>query len=162
MINHVIEVVSELDIDISEFELLIKECVNKTLVFEDIRFPCEVCVLLTDNAGIRELNLTYRKLDKPTDVLSFPMLEPDPDLGLIPPGQDIDAVTGHVMLGDIVISVEKAAGQAEELGHSLKRELAFLSVHAALHLTGYDHERGGDEESRFFSRQKEILNTIGI
>ena len=106
MINHVIEVVSELDIDISEFELLIKECVNKTLVFEDIRFPCEVCVLLTDNAGIRELNLTYRKLDKPTDVLSFPCSSPT-RLGSNPARAGYRRGYGHVMLGDIVISAKK-------------------------------------------------------
>lgn len=162
MIKHYITVISDSESATVEYEPIIKECINETLISESLPFSCEVCVLLTDNAGIRELNNSARGLDKPTDVLSFPMLELHPDTEKTVSKLDIDPDTGLVMLGDIVISVERAMEQASEYNHSLKRELSFLAVHAALHLLGYDHELGEADELRHFGRQKEILRTLKI
>ncbi|MBQ3081772.1 MAG: rRNA maturation RNase YbeY [Clostridia bacterium] len=108
----------------------------------------EVSLTLCDNEYIRELNSEFRGIDAPTDVLSFPTL--DFDMG------------GYTIIGDIIISLERATAQAEEYGHSLLRELCFLSVHSALHLLGYDHV--DDEEGRIYmeKRQEEVLLHFGI
>ena len=100
---------------------------------------------------IHELNRDYRGVDRPTDVLSFPMY----DLGELPHGSTADGAT--VLLGDIVVSVERAAAQAAELGHSTDREIAFLCIHSTLHLLGYDHERSQKEDEDMCLRQREII-----
>lgn len=102
---------------------------------------CEVSVLLTGNGRIRELNAVYRKIDRPTDVLSFPMEDP-------------------YMLGDIVISVEKARAQAGEFGVSLDEEMARLLVHGLLHLLGYDHVRGGRQAAKMKKAEDELMGTL--
>lgn len=114
----------------------------------------ELCVVITDDAGIQELNRDYRGLDQPTDVLSFAMQEE----GEGEPGYE-DQAAG--MLGDIVISLERAAEQSREYGHSLQRELAFLFIHGLLHLTGYDHQEDEDERS-MLAMQKNILEGLGL
>ncbi|MGI5887843.1 MAG: rRNA maturation RNase YbeY [Oscillospiraceae bacterium] len=134
--------------------LLIRRCCNAVTEIEEFPYPAEISVSLVDNAKIRELNAKYRNKDSETDVLSFPQFEkgkwePNPE-------------TGVVVLGDIVISVEKAMEQAEEFGHSLQREIAFLTVHSMLHLLGYDHESGGIEEVRMREREEYILKQIGL
>lgn len=116
--------------------------------------PVEVSVTFVDNDTIRELNREYRGIDRPTDVLSFPLWEPNEEW-------IIDEEEEFVPLGDIVISIPKAKEQAEEYGHSLKREIGFLAVHGFLHLLGYDHETV-DEEKEMFKRQEEILDHIGL
>lgn len=129
---------------------LIRRAVNKTLLFEDFQRDCEVSVTLTDDIGIRVLNREHRGTDAPTDVLSFPMFDEDFDDGEL------------CVLGDIVISLERAKAQAEEYGHSFEREVAFLTVHSTLHLLGYDHEEGKAAESEMFARQEMILEIMGL
>ena len=128
-----------------EFDELIKVAVEGTLEYEGVENNCEISVTFTDNENIRELNREYRDIDRETDVLSFPMEDEGDD----------------VVLGDVVISLEKAKEQAEEYGHSLEREISFLCVHSCLHLLGYDHETGEEDEKEMFRRQEEILNKIG-
>lgn len=120
----------------------------------------EVSVMLTDNEDIRELNKMHRRIDRATDVLSFPLLEFSEDKHAVMDSADFGE-DGCVMLGDIVISLERAAAQAEEYGHSLLREVGFLTVHSMLHLYGYDHMEE-DEEREMFGLQEKILNEMGL
>ncbi|MBQ7499917.1 MAG: rRNA maturation RNase YbeY [Clostridia bacterium] len=120
----------------------------KTLEYESFEGKAEISVTLTDDEKIRELNRDFRDIDRATDVLSFPLFD------------DV-AEGGHIPLGDIVISLERARVQSAEYGHSFEREVAFLCVHSMLHLLGYDH-MNADEEKVMFSRQKEILSEIGL
>jgi len=137
-------------------EKAVRLCVKK----EGFPYPCEASVTLTDNEYIKELNLEHRGIDKATDVLSFPIIEYVNGEPQIQPG-DADPDSGRIFLGDIIISVEKAFEQAGSFGHSVERELAFLAVHGALHLLGYDHETEADEK-RMFSLQEDILNEMGL
>lgn len=158
-----IEYEAEEKLDIS-WEEIIRQVVEGTLDYEGCPYESEVNVVLTDNEGIREINQEYRKVDKPTDVLSFPMLEydsPSDFEGVEEQFADcFNPETGELMLGDIMISVDKVKEQAEKYGHSRERELAFLTAHSMLHLCGYDHM---EEEERIFMEQKqrEILDCIG-
>jgi len=134
-----------------------------------------VTLTLTDDEGIRELNREYRGLDKPTDVLSFPLTEPgeeEPEIVFAGEYEETEDDAGEWtdaeeiehpfdMLGDIVISVPRAASQAAEYGHSLERELGFLFVHGFLHLLGYDHENP-EEERVMFAKQEQILAKAGL
>lgn len=133
---------------------LIISSVEAALRYEKFPYDAEVSVTFKDNAGIKELNRDYRGIDRPTDVLSFPMY--DFKAGEIP------CEEGPVELGDIVISLEKAKEQARDYGHSLKREVSFLTVHSVLHLLGYDHERSDEDEEDMFHRQEEIMNILDI
>lgn len=133
-----------------------KLCVKK----EGIPFLCEAFITLTDNESIREINMEHRGIDKPTDVLSFPLVEYVDGKPDIQPG-DIDPDTNRVSLGDIIISAEKAKEQSESYGHSIEREFAFLAVHGMLHLLGYDHESEHDEKI-MFKKQDEVLNEMGL
>ncbi|MBO4356529.1 MAG: rRNA maturation RNase YbeY [Clostridia bacterium] len=128
----------------------IRKAVRNTLRYEDFQKNCEVSVTLTDNEEIRKINAEYRKIDRPTDVLSFPIEDEDFDDG------------EKCILGDIIFSAEKAFEQAKEYGHSFKRELAFLTVHSTLHLLGYDHETSEEDEKEMFAKQEEILNIMKI
>ena len=139
---------------------LIEKAIEKTLRHERFKKNAELSVTFVDNEEIRNLNLDARGKDSATDVLSFPMLETEDDGTLIIYDEDI--VDGRVLLGDIVISAERAHEQAEEYGHSLVREMCFLAVHSVLHLLGYDHERSEAEEKIQFEKQEEILNILGI
>lgn len=135
---------------------LIKKSVKETLAQEGFSDPAEVSVSFVDNEAIHRLNLEYREKDKPTDVLSFPMWEKE-ELS------DGSALDGHaVTLGDIIISAEKAKSQAEEYGHSLEREICFLSVHSILHLLGYDHETSEEDEAYMKNKQEDVLIKIGL
>ncbi len=138
----------------------IRLSIETTLEAEEFCDDTEISLTFTDNENIRELNLEARGKDSATDVLSFPMLETEDDGTLIIYDEDI--VGGFVLLGDIVISAERAAAQAEEYGHSLVREMCFLAVHSVLHLLGYDHERSSDEEKIQFEKQEQILTNLGI
>ncbi|MCI8590470.1 MAG: rRNA maturation RNase YbeY [Clostridiales bacterium] len=128
------------------FYALIEKAIGETLAFEGFTKEGEVSVTLTDNDGIHVLNQQYRGIDRPTDVLSFPLFD------------ETDA--DYVMLGDIVLSLEKAREQAEEYGHSFEREAAFLCVHSVLHLLGYDHETGLEDEREMIEKQKEIMKRL--
>ena len=137
-------------------KMLIREAIETTLDFEDFQNACEVSVTFTDNEGIHELNKKFRQVDKPTDVLSFPLFDFEGDTEEPP----IDEIINN--LGDIVISLEKAREQAEEYGHSFKRETAFLCVHSMLHLLGYDHETSEEEDREMRAKQTEIMNIMGL
>ena len=131
---------------------LIKSAITQTLKYLSFEREVEVSVMLTDDEDIRALNSLHRNQDRPTDVLSFPMEE----------WEEEDAV---ILLGDIVISLERAAAQAEEYGHSLEREVGFLTVHSMLHLFGYDHEAEGpprNDENEIFTLQEKILDKMGL
>ena len=138
----------------SEIESLIKNAVKCTLLYEKINRNVEINVLLVDNQEIRSINLANREIDAETDVLSFPMLEFDEEHHLIEQFivGDYDHDNDALLLGDIVISLEKAAMQANEYGHAFSREVGFLTVHSMLHLLGYDHIQ---EEDRQTMRAKE-------
>lgn len=139
----------------SELRCLVKAAIYSALDYEDFSYPAEISVTFTDNEGIREINKEHRDIDAPTDVLSFPMADADEDF-------DTNMGTGAALLGDIVISLERAAEQATEFGHSFTREVAFLTVHSVLHLLGYDHVTGEEDEKRMFAKQAAILEFMGI
>ncbi len=142
-------------------EDLLDKVVAAALTEERVQVPCEISILVTDDAGIREINGEMRHVDSVTDVLSFPMFDLSP--GVPPEGEScLDVGTGLCPLGDICISVDRAKAQAEEYGHSLERELAYLAVHSVLHLLGYDHTDEGREKARMRAREEAILNSLGL
>ena len=133
---------------------VIRKCCLATLVYENFPYNAEVSVSFIDNKEIKILNNQYRNKDVPTDVLSFPLGEN---------GQyDENPENNYKILGDVVISLEKAKEQASLYGHSETREIAFLTVHSMLHLLGYDHENGGLEETIMREKEQEILTELGI
>ena len=133
---------------------LIRKAAEKALAAEQVQVPCLISVMLTDAEGIHRVNREFRGVDRETDVLSFPLGENGE--------YDVNPDTGAYMLGDIVISVEKAFAQAEEYGHSLERELAFLTVHSMFHLLGYDHVNGGLEAVRMREKEETVLTQLGL
>ena len=136
-------------------KLLVRHAVCETLDYEGYANDCGVSVTFTDNEGIRELNRRFRGIDAPTDVLSFPLF--DYDGTEEPPADEFEN-----MLGDVVLSLERAATQAEEYGHSFEREVAFLTVHSMLHLLGYDHVNSEEEEMDMRRRQRAVLERMGL
>ena len=139
---------------------LIRKVIRTALEAEGVDFPCEVDVLLTDDARIHEINREMRQVDRPTDVLSFPEFDLTP--GELPGAEDADPGTGLVPLGDMVISMEHVAAQAREYGHTRRRELSYLVVHSALHLLGYDHLDEGPQKAQMRAREEAILAQLGI
>lgn len=150
-----------------DYEELLKKVAKEAVNQEGCPYSCEINLTLTDNEGIRMLNQEYRGLDVPTDVLSFPMVtykEAGNFSHLEEPcnkNMHFNLDTGELLLGDIAISVERAREQAEEYGHSLERELAFLMAHSVLHLMGYDHMEDGERE-QMEEKQEQILQKLGI
>ncbi len=138
---------------------LLQCCVDKTLEAEEFPFSAEVSLSVTDNEGIRDLNRAQRQTDRVTDVLSFPMLTVEDGVLIV---EDEDILDGRVFLGDIVISLPRAEEQAAAYGHSLERELGFLTVHSMLHLLGYDHEDGPRSESEMFKKQEDVLQSLQL
>ncbi len=134
--------------------LLIRRCCNAVLQQEKFDGSAEVSVRFVDNETIHTLNAQYRNVDRETDVLSFPLGENGE--------YDVNLDTGAKILGDIVISVEKAVEQAKAYNHSLQREIGFLTVHSMLHLLGYDHEKGGIEEVHMREKEETVLTKIGL
>ena len=134
--------------------LLIRRCCHAVLLLEGFEGSAEVDVSLVDNQTIHAINLEQRQIDAPTDVLSFPLGED----GVY----DSNPATGAYMLGDIVISLEKAQSQAEEYGHTLQREVGYLTVHSMLHLLGYDHVQGGLEAVRMREKEEAVMLSIGL
>ncbi len=131
---------------------IVRDAIRTTLEHESFFSDVEVSVTFCDNEYIHKLNKEYRNMDKPTDVLSFPLLEKE----------ELEESDGQaVALGDIVISFERAREQAEEIGNSFEKEVAFLTIHSTLHLLGYDHEEK-DEEEEMFSRQREIVAKLNV
>ena len=137
-----------------KLKMLIRRAILATLEYEEVEEDCEVSITFCDDEIIRGLNNKFRGIDKATDVLSFPLFEEESPEFYIP---EIDSV-----LGDIVISLERARSQAEEFGHSFEREAAFLAVHSVLHLLGYDHETGEADELDMRQRQSAIMEKIGL
>lgn len=136
-----------------DMEQLIEKCTAAALAEEDIEDDAEVSVTLVDNERIREMNAEFRGIDHETDVLSFPLGDEE--------GFEVDPDADAILLGDIVISLEKAQSQAEEYGHSFGREVAFLITHSLFHLLGYDHMTE-DEEKEMFAKQEKVLQRLGI
>ncbi len=134
--------------------MLIRRTCNAVLKMEQFEGSAEVSVTFVDNEQIRELNKQYRDKDAATDVLSFPMGEN----GVY----DINHSTGAKILGDVVISVERAVEQAERYGHSLEREIGYLTAHSMLHLLGYDHENGGLEKVRMREKEELVMCQLGL
>ena len=138
----------------------IKTCINAVLKQEGVPVKCEINVLVTDDKGIQQINRTSRKIDQATDVLSFPMFELAP--GELPQDwseyQDPD--TGLVPLGDMCISLERAIAQAQEFGHTTRREVGYLTIHSMLHLLGYDHLDEGPQKRQMRAREEAIASEI--
>ena len=139
----------------SRLTFLIETAIKNTLRHEHFRKNAELSVTFVDNEEIHALNRSFRDKDRPTDVLSFPLFDFE---------GDEDAISEEIcdMLGDIVISLERAAVQAEEYGHSFEREVAFLCVHSMLHLLGYDHVNSEEEDMDMRKRQTAIVDAMGL
>jgi probable rRNA maturation factor len=152
-----------------DYRAIITKVVEKAMDTEECPYESELNVILTDNQGIKEINNNYRDIDAPTDVLSFPMIDYDKpaDFSKIEAEEEYSNLdyfnpeTGELILGDIIISVEKVMEQAREYGHSEERELAFLTAHSMMHLFGYDHM---EEEERIVmeKRQEKVLEDLQI
>ena len=156
----------EKETDISfeiEYETIANEVVQAALNYVDCPYECEINILLTDNEGICAVNQEMRNVNSPTDVLSFPAIDfiTEGDFSIVENDISLfNATTGELLLGDILISVERATEQALQYNHSLKREYAFLIAHSMLHLSGYDHIEE-EERIRMEQMQEEILQSIG-
>lgn len=139
---------------------IIRKCVEATLRMEGIYAPCEINVLITNDKGIRAINLAARNIDQATDVLSFPMFTLE--AGNPPSCWDAyyDPETTLCPLGDIAISLERAIAQAKEFGHSTRREIGYLTIHSMLHLLGYDHLDEGPQKAQMRAREEEIAASI--
>lgn len=159
-IEHEVENSFDFDTD-----MLIEKVINASLDYEQCPYEVEVSVILTDNSTIQEINREHRQIDAPTDVLSFPMVnyEIPSDFERLEEEQDdcFHPDTGELMLGDIIISVDKVKSQAKEFGHSEKRELGFLVAHSMLHLCGYDHIEE-DEREIMEQKQREIMELVDL
>ena len=160
-----IEKETDLELDF-DYEELIKKVINYAVDYVNCPFEVEVNIVLTDDKNIHEVNKEFRDIDRPTDVLSFPMVEYSEPADFTRLEEDdmfdmFDPESGELLLGDIMLSVEKVFSQAEEYGHSQIRELGFLIAHSMLHLFGYDHMI---EEERVImeDKQKEIMDGLGI
>ncbi len=134
--------------------LLVRRCCNAVLTFEGFAEPAEISVTFVDDDTIHTLNKEHRNVDSSTDVLSFPLGENG--------AYDKNLETGACLLGDIVISVPTAVRQADEYGHSLQREIGFLTVHSMLHLLGYDHVNGGIEAVHMREKEERVLSELGL
>ena len=139
-----------------ELRCLVRAAIYTALKYEDFRRSAEVSVTFTDNEGIQEINREQRGIDAPTDVLSFPIISDDDSEA------DTDKSNGAILLGDIVLNLERARLQAAEYGHSYTREVAFLTVHSVLHLLGYDHLTDEEADRDMTARQEAILNVMGF
>ena len=138
----------------------IRRCIQSTLDAEDIRIPCEINVLVTNDHGIHEINKATRDIDRPTDVLSFPMFQLEPGNPPSDWSDYLDCDIGRCPLGDMCISLERALAQAKEFGHSVKREVGYLTIHSMLHLLGYDHLDEGPMKKQMRAREEAIAATV--
>jgi len=135
---------------------IIKKCINKVLEMQGVSVLCEINVLVTNDRGIQAINAASRSIDKPTDVLSFPMFQLE--AGVLPSNWEeyLDPETGLCPLGDMAISLERAIAQAKEFGHTSRREIGYLTIHSVLHLLGYDHMNEPDKKV-MRAKEKEII-----
>ncbi len=139
---------------------VISKCVDATLTAEGVGADCEINILVTNDRGIHAINQASRNIDKPTDVLSFPMFQLT--AGQMPENWDeyLDFETGLCPLGDMCISLERAIAQAKEFGHSVRREVGYLTIHSMLHLLGYDHLDEGEQKAQMRAREEAIAASI--
>ena len=139
---------------------IINRCITTALEAEGVTGPCEINVLVTNDRSIRAINCASRNIDKATDVLSFPMFELT--AGSLPEdwSEFLDPETGRCPLGDMAISLERAAAQAKEFGHSLRREVGYLTIHSILHLLGYDHLDEGPQKEQMREREEAIASLV--
>ncbi len=140
---------------------LIRRAAFTALRAEGADIPCQVEIRITDDEGIQQLNREYRNVDRPTDVLSFPLQELSPGQ-FDPDPAELDPRTGRLWLGDMVISAQRVRAQAREFGHSTAREAAYLTVHSILHLLGYDHVDEGEMKRAMRIREDIILSSMGL
>ena len=138
----------------------IRRCIEATLDAERVTALCEINILVTDDIGIHGINKAARNIDRPTDVLSFPMFNLEPGNPPADWTEYMDPGTNAVPLGDMVISLERAKAQAKEFGHSVKREVGYLTIHSMLHLLGYDHLDEGPMKKQMRTREEAIASTI--
>ena len=159
--RHKINIVFEqLSLQTLVIKSIIRKCIHATLDAERIAVPCEINVLLTDDAGIQIVNRESRELDKPTDVLSFPMFQLEPGNPPTDWTEYQDPATGLVPLGDMCISLERAVAQAQEFGHATRREVGYLTIHSMLHLLGYDHLDEAEMKKQMRGREEAIAASI--
>lgn len=161
-----INIINEVKVPFAfHYKKLAEQIIIAAMDHEGFPYEAEINLTLVDNGTIREINADYRQIDRATDVLSFPMLDyvaPGDFSFLDEAGDDVvNPDTGEILLGDIIISVDKVIEQAEEYGHSQRREYAFLIVHSMLHLFGYDHMEEV-EAAQMEQRQREILGNLKI
>ncbi len=140
----------------------IRKCICAALDAQGIKTRCEINVLVTNDAGIHIINKESRGIDRPTDVLSFPMFQLEPGNPPADWSAYRDPATGLVPLGDMCISLERAKAQAKEFGHSVKREVGYLTIHSVLHLLGYDHLDEGEQKKQMRDREEAIAAQIGL
>ena len=139
-----------------EMQKTLEKVCLESLEYEEFDTDCEISLSIVTNDEIHEINRQFRGIDSPTDVLSFPQLT-------FEEGEEADVnENGEIVLGDIIISIDRAKEQAEEYGHSYEREVAFLTAHSVLHCLGYDHVDGPEQEKEMFSRQEAILQGMGL
>ena len=150
----------EISLDRLTVPAIIKKCIHAVLDSEGVNTACEINVLVTDDQGIHLINQTSRGIDRPTDVLSFPMFELEPGNPPVDWEEYRDYGTGLVPLGDMCISLERAKAQAAEFGHSVKREVGYLTIHSMLHLLGYDHLDEGEMKRQMRAREEAIAAMI--
>jgi probable rRNA maturation factor len=139
---------------------IIRRCIEVTLNAEGVTAPCEINVLITNDSGIQAINKASRDIDRPTDVLSFPMFQFE--AGKLPDDWNayLDEETGLCPLGDMAISLERAVAQAKEFAHSTRREVGYLTIHSMLHLLGYDHLDEGEQKAQMRAREEAIAASI--
>lgn len=141
-------------------DAIIKKCVETTLLAEGVNAPCEINVLVTNDRGIQAINSASRGIDKPTDVLSFPMFQLNAGNPPLDWDDYMDPETDMCPLGDMAISLERAIAQAKEFGHSTRREVGYLTIHSMLHLLGYDHLDEGPQKAQMRGREEAIAAMI--
>ena len=162
MNHHIVIAFDKRRLDSVGLNLHLRKCIRAALEAQNIPVPCEINVLVTDDEGIRAINRASRQVDAATDVLSFPMFDFTP--GALPEDLTpyLDGQTGLLPLGDMAISLPRAKAQAKEYGHSLKREIGYLTVHSVLHLLGYDHMDEGPMKAQMRAKEEEIMQKMDL
>ena len=162
MKHHIVVAFDKRRLDSVGLNLHLRKCIRAALEAQNIPVPCEINVLVTDDEGIRAINRASRQVDAATDVLSFPMFDFTP--GALPEDLTpyLDGQTGLLPLGDMAISLPRAKAQAKEYGHSLKREIGYLTVHSVLHLLGYDHMDEGPMKAQMRAKEEEIMQKMDL
>lgn len=163
VVETVINILCETEVEgVGELCALITKCAEAVLRAEKVSFAAQIDVTVVDDEEIRALNAQHRNKDAVTDVLSFPLYEFHNGKALEDLSDEADPENGRVLLGDMVLNYKRACEQAEEFGHSPARECGFLTVHSCLHILGYDHERGENDEKKMRAREEAILDELGL